>query len=377
MTVLGTRPEIIRLSLVIKVLDEHTTHIVVHTGQNHAECLNDIFFKDLGIRAPDYALGIRAETAGEQIGRILIETEKVLLNEMPDRFLILGDTNSSLGAICAKRLGIPVYHMEAGNRCYDDRVPEEINRRIIDHSSDVLMPYTYRSKENLVREGIARERIFVTGNPIYEVLNHFSQSIAASRALQTHDLQPRQYFLVTMHRAENVDDEHRLGNFVTALDLLSSQYELPIICSLHPRTQSTMSRFGFSFEHKYVRYLEPFGFFDFVTLEKNSFCVLTDSGTVQEECSILNVPCVTVRDVTERPETVECGSNVISGDDPSRIVRIVEMVTKFDTTWQAPAEYLEQNVSEKVMKILYGATCLRGSPEHEPNRVMKSDPVRE
>lgn len=360
MTILGTRPEIIRLSLVIKLLDEHVAHVLVHTGQNHAECLSDIFFRDLDIRQPDYSLGIRADSAGQQIGRILAETERVLLEQQPDRVLLLGDTNSSLSAICAKRLRIPVYHMEAGNRCYDDRVPEEVNRRIIDHSSDVLLPYTHRSKENLVREGIARDRIFVTGNPIYEVLSQYSSSIDRSPVLDTHELRPEQYLLVTMHRAENVDDERRLGNLLHALDLLAKHYELPILCSLHPRTQSTMSRFGFSFDHEHVRYLEPFGFFDFVALEKSAFCVLTDSGTVQEECSIFNVPCVTIRDVTERPETVECGSNVISGDDPARIARIVQLVAdRRHTRWQPPQEYLEEHVAEKVLKILYGNLPLR------------------
>ena len=351
-TVLGTRPEIIRLSLIIGKLDKCCTHVLVHTGQNYAESLSDIFFRSLRVRKPDYSMSIRVDSFGEQIGKIFAETEKVLSAERPDRLLILGDTNSGLSAFVAKRMGIPVYHMEAGNRCFDDRVPEEVNRRIIDHSSDVLMPYTYRSKENLVREGIAREKIFVIGNPINEVLINFRDSIEGSSVFGNLDLQPHRYFLVTLHRAENVDIESRLKNMTEALELIAAQYNMPIICSLHPRTKSKMEKFGLDLQRSKVRFVTPLGFFDFVALEKKAFCVLSDSGTVQEECSILNVPNVTIRDSTERPETIECGSNVLSGDSPQYILRLVELVTNMKQEWRAPEEYLQTNVSDKVVRIL-------------------------
>lgn len=354
MTVLGTRPEIIRLSLIIKKLDEFCDHILVHTGQNFEESLSDIFFKELEVRIPNYSLGIKAESFGEQVGKIIAETEKLMLVEKPDRLLILGDTNSGLSAITAKRMGIPVYHLEAGNRCYDDRVPEEVNRRIIDHSSDVLMPYTHRSKENLIREGIQRERIFIIGNPIFEVIQYFKSRIYQSPVLGALDIEAGKYFLVTMHRAENVDVQERLKGIIESLEALAKRYQLPIVCSLHPRTKSKMEQFGFALSYPMIKWLTPPGFFDFVALEMNAFCVLSDSGTVQEECCILKVPNVTIRDVTERPETIECGSNVLAGVDPRNVVSIVSTLVKQPREWSAPEEYLEANVSEKVLKILMG-----------------------
>ena len=354
MTVLGTRPEIIRLSLVIKRLDEIAQHVVVHTGQNYAESLNDIFFRDLGVRPPDHSLGIRTDWMGEQVGRIIADTEKLIVREKPDRLLILGDTNSGLAAIPAKRHAVPVYHMEAGNRCYDDRVPEEINRRIIDHCSDVLMPYTQRSKENLVREGIERERIFVTGNPIFEVLEHFRPQIDASDVFRRLNITKGQFFLVTMHRAENVDVESRLRDLVAALQGLAAAYRQPIICSLHPRTKAKMEQFGIRGDDPLIRWMEPLGFFDFVALERSARCVLSDSGTVQEECAIFGVPNLTIRDVTERPETIECGSNVLSGSDPKSILGLVAMLLASSPSWSAPPEYLQRNVSMTVAKLLMG-----------------------
>ncbi len=354
MTILGTRPEIIRLSIIIKKLDKTCNHILVHTGQNYAECLNDIFFRDLAVRKPDYLLGIREKTVGAQIGRIITKTEKILTEEKPDRLLILGDTNSGLAAIVAKRLGMPVYHMEAGNRCYDDRVPEEINRRIIDHSSDVLMPYTHRGKENLIREGFDRKNIYVIGNPIYEVINYYSKFIEHSKILYRLRLKQKKYFLVTMHRAENVDTRNLLKNLTEGLRLIHEKYRLPVICSLHPRTRYNMKRYGFSIKDNRVRFLVPLSFFDFVTLEKNALCVLTDSGTVQEECSIFHIPNVTIREVTERPETIECGSNTLTGLVPASIAQSVRIVLACSNKWIPPQEYLEQNVSDKIIKIITG-----------------------
>lgn len=353
LTILGTRPEIIRLSRIIEKLDGLCEQVILHTGQNFDRNLNEVFFEELGVRQPDHYLGAKG-TFGEQIGTILAETEKVLLKEKPDKFLVLGDTNSSVAAIMAKRLGIPVYHMEAGNRCYDDRVPEEVNRRIIDHSSDVLLPYTERSRQNLLREGIPGQRIFVTGNPIFEVIQHYEPKVQQSRILQTLGLKEKAFFLVTMHRAENVDVESRLRAFVSTFDRLQREYGFPVIVSTHPRTRMRMQALGLEAMNPDVRFLEPFGFFDFITLEKTAFCVLSDSGTVQEECAIFGVPNVTIRDVTERPETIECGSGVLSGADPELLPQLVKLSTGGSQSWTAPAEYLKPEVSETVLRILFG-----------------------
>jgi len=353
LTVLGTRPEIIRLSRVIERLDQICDHILVHTGQNYDPNLNDIFFDQLKMRKPDLFLDAKG-LFGEQAGAILQKIEQVMLSEKPDKFLVLGDTNSALSAIIAKRMGIPVFHMEAGNRCYDDRVPEEVNRRIIDHSSDILLPYTERSRQNLLKEGIPGNRIYVTGNPILEVINYFSEEIEKSDVLKQLDLQSGQYFLVTLHRAENVDISGRLGQFTIGLEKLLHKYNLPIIVSTHPRTRSRMNEFGIDVDHPLIHFMQPFGFFDFITLEKNALCVLSDSGTVQEECSIFKVPNVTLRDVTERPETIECGSNILSGSDPDTILKCVEVVLSLGRDWSPPEEYLEKNVSQTVIRILTG-----------------------
>ncbi len=354
LTVLGTRPEIIRLSRVIEKLDQLCVHKLVHTGQNFDPNLSDIFFKQLRVRPPDYNLGISGATFGQQIGQMLGAVDKVLCDERPDALLILGDTNSGLCSFIAKRMGIPVFHMEAGNRCYDDRVPEEVNRRVIDHSSTILMPYTQRSKENLVREGIANNRIYVTGNPINEVINFYDADIRASDVHTRLGIEPGKFFLVTMHRAENVDIESRLKNLTEALLRVQQKYGYPVICSLHPRTKNKMQQYGVGVDNDHVHFVEPLGFFDFVALERSAFCALSDSGTVQEECCIFHVPNVTLRDVTERPETIECGSNMLSGCEPETILRCVDTVLSQPPNWQPPAEYLEKDVSSKVVRIVLG-----------------------
>ena len=355
MTILGTRPEIIRLSRIIPRLDQLCEHVLVHTGQNFDPNLSEIFFEELKVRAPDHFLGVQGMSFGDQIGQIIRASEEIMLSERPDRLLILGDTNSSLSAIVAKRLGIPVYHMEAGNRCYDDRVPEEVNRRIIDHSSDILLPYTERSRANLLREGIEGERIFVTGNPIYEVLEHYRNAIDASDILERLNLEPGAYFLATIHRAENVDIESRLRTLIAAMEILHQTYKMPIICSLHPRTRDTLKRFGLQEQiSPGVQFHAPFGLFDFIHLEQNARCVLSDSGTVQEECCIFHVPNVTLRDVTERPETIECGSNILSGADHDAILRAVQCVLSQEPDWDVPDEYLADKVSNTIAKIMAG-----------------------
>ncbi|MFH1382044.1 MAG: UDP-N-acetylglucosamine 2-epimerase (non-hydrolyzing) [Chloroflexota bacterium] len=354
MTVLGTRPEIIRLSLIIKKLDKYCDHTLVHTGQNFEDTLSQVFFADLQLRRPDYSLGIKGDSFAEQAGKILVEGEKVITKEKPDRILILGDTNSGLVSIIARRMGIPVFHMEAGNRCFDYRVPEEVNRKIIDHCSSVFLPYTYRSKENLLAEGIANDRIYVIGNPIYEVLYHYAGNIENSRVLEKLDLRPKRYILVTMHRAENVDREDRLKNLLTGLDEANKKYRLPIIVSLHPRTRSKIKQFRLKISSNNIHLLEPFGFFDFISLEKNARAVITDSGTVQEECCIFRVPNITIRDVTERPETIESGSNMLTGVSPDLILKSLDVVLNEKNEWAPPTEYMVKNVSAKVVKIILG-----------------------
>lgn len=354
MTILGTRPEIIRLSRIISQLDQYCTHILVHTGQNFDENLSDIFFRDLRIRKPDYYLNVKGATFGDQIANILKETEKVIQKEKPDKLLILGDTNSSLSVIIAKRLGIPVCHMEAGNRCYDDRVPEEVNRRIIDHSSDILLPYTERSRSNLIREGIPNNRIYVTGNPILEVIRYYQKDIDRSDIFNRFRIEPGKYFLVTMHRAENVDTETRLRQLINAVITLSKTHNIPVICSLHPRTKDKIQRYNIDIDDTAIRFVEPLGFFDFIRLEQNARCVISDSGTVQEECCLFHVPNITIRDVTERPETIECGSNILCGADEEIILRCVNIVLSQKQEWAVPAEYLNERVSDTVVKITLG-----------------------
>jgi UDP-N-acetylglucosamine 2-epimerase (non-hydrolysing) len=353
MTIFGTRPEIIRLSLVMKVLDQHCQHVTVHTGQNYDESLSDIFIRDLEVRTPDIHLGISSKSFGEQAGQILSKIDEVLASEIPDRVLILGDTNSALSAIMAARRQIPVFHMEAGNRCFDDRVPEEINRRIIDHSSTVLLPYTHRSKENLLREGIERDRIYVTGNPIKEVLDTHTERIDASEIMTSLGVKPFDYFLVTLHRAENVDISERVEKIFAALEDVAATFRKDVLVSVHPRTAEKLQDFGVKAGPK-VRLLKALGFFDFVKLEKNSQATLTDSGTVQEECAIFGIPNITLRDVTERPETIECGSNILSGAEPEAIVNAVELAIAQPATWTTPPEYLAGNVSQTVSKIILG-----------------------
>ncbi len=354
MTILGTRPEIIRLSRIIPKLDKVCDHIIVNTGQNFDPKLNAIFFDDLKIREPDYNLGIQGKSFGDQAGKIIIATEGVMLSELPDRLLILGDTNSGLSAIPAKKLGIPVYHMEAGNRCYDDRVPEEVNRRIIDHSSDILMPYTERSRMNLLKEGIEGHRIFVTGNPIFEVIQYYKKSITQSTILKQLKLTMKNYILITVHRAENVDDKVRLTSLITAFDRLQKKYKMPLIISFHPHTRKMMDRFSIHITNPDILFLEPFSFFDFITLEMNAYLMISDSGTVQEECCIFKIPNITIRDTTERPETIECGSNILCSVDENLILHNANVVLSQNSEWQVPPEYVVENVSDPITKIVMG-----------------------
>ena len=352
LTIFGTRPEIIRLSRIIPLLDEHCEQVLVHTGQNYDPSLSQRFLDDLKIRPLDHHLGVTSSSFGEQAGQILAKTDAILDQVKPDRLLVLGDTNSGLAAVVAARRGVPVYHLEAGNRCYDNRVPEEVNRRIIDHSSDVLLPYTHRSAANLVAEGIRRERIFVVGNPIREVLGHFGPQIQASSILNQLGFKRGAYFLATMHRAENVDPPDRLRQLVAGLTLVAATYEKPLIVSVHPRTADRIRKAGVAVDPKWLRLEPPFGLFDFIHLEQNACGIITDSGTVQEEACIFNIPNVTIRDVTERPETTECGSNILAGAVPELLLSGMKLALKSAGSWPAPEEYCRTNVALTVAKIV-------------------------
>lgn len=355
MTILGTRPEIIRLSLIIKKLDQYAdSHILVHTGQNFTSSLSEIFFQQLKVRTPDYVLLNQQQTLGEQLAAIFKKLETIFLSEKPDKVLVLGDTNSGLSSILAERMGIPVIHMEAGNRCFDLEVPEEKNRRIIDAVSSFNLPYTPQSKENLLNEGIPSKRIYLSGNPIYEVLNHYNNEIEQSVILEKLNLDKEDYFLVTAHRAENVDHEDRLLEIMKGINLVAETYQKRVICSLHPRTKSRIELSPKLEVHPLIEFHEPFGFFDFVKLEKNAFCVLTDSGTVQEECCLFHVPTVTIRKTTERPETIESGSNMLSGINAKQIVNCVKVMVNQQKNWTFPEGYDHKNVSDKVLKIILG-----------------------
>lgn len=330
-------------------------HVLVHTGQNFTPTLNDIFFEELELRKPDHAVSIGDYSVGGQLGSIFREAGRILAEEKPDVVLLLGDTNSALCAVLAERMGIPVVHMEAGNRCYDLRVPEEKNRRVIDAVSTINMPYTPYSKSNLLREGFPAERIVLSGNPIHEVISHYSDRIAASTVLDRLGLQPSGYIVVTSHRAENVDDPMRLASIMEGLNRTAERLGKRLICSIHPRTRARLEQGGMAVpKHELVEFHEPFGFFDFVRLEQDAFCAITDSGTVQEECCLFGVPTVTIRDTTERPETVDCGSNAVCGVDPASIEGAVRVMTALPARWELPEGYGAEDVSDVVVKFLLG-----------------------
>ncbi len=352
MTILGTRPEIIRLSLIMPKLDKVCDHVIVHTGQNYDKTLNDIFFEDLKLRQPDIVIDSKSDTLSEQLAKIFVGVEQALNQHKPDKVLILGDTNTSLCTVLVERLGYPVYHMEAGNRCFDLKVPEEKNRKVIDCVSSFNLPYTPGSRENLLREGMKKERVFMTGNPINEVMERFKYSysdILEKLDLLENGVYTKPFVLVTAHRAENVDDENRLLNILKALDTISEEYT--IIFSCHPRTRNRMKKLNWK-PNNNIRITEPMGFFDFLRLERKARCVISDSGTVQEECCLFHTPTVTIRDSTERPETVECGSNIVSGLNAENILSCFNRVLEVDTDWHIPEGYEAKNVSDRVVNFL-------------------------
>ena len=348
LTILGTRPEIIRLSCIIPKLDAACDHYVLHTGQNYDPNLNEIFFQELELRHPDKIIDSKSTSFGEQLGKIFTGVEQAINEFNPTRVLVLGDTNSGLSAFVAERFNIPVYHMEAGNRCNDLKVPEEKNRKVIDAISTYNLPYTELSRQNLLREGVPNNRIAVTGNPIKEVINKYQSKISQSSILAKLNLEPNKYIIVTAHRAENVDDDHRLKSIFAALQEIAKEYK--IVFSCHPRTRDKIQKFNVNTDNIII--LEPFGFFDFVNLEQNSFMAISDSGTVQEEMCLFKIPTITIRDTTERPETVWCGSNVISGLDKDNIIACFNRMKSAGRNWKVPVEYDQSNVSDVVVNIL-------------------------
>lgn len=355
-TVVGTRPEIIRLSRVISKLDESDAieHILVHTGQNYDFELNQIFFEDLGLKKPDYFLNAAGKNATETIGQIIINIDPILEKENPDAFLVLGDTNSCLCAIPAKKRHIPIFHMEAGNRCFDQRVPEETNRRIVDHISDINLTYSSIAREYLLREGLSPDRIIKTGSPMFEVLNHYMPKIKASDVLRRESLEKGKYFVVSAHREENISSENGFANLVLILNQIAETYQLPVIVSTHPRTRKMIEQKCIVF-HEYVRLEKPFGLSDYIALQKDAKAVLSDSGTISEESSILNFPALNLREAHERPEAMEETSVMMVGLNPERVLQgllTLEGQNLGERRFREVGDYSMPNVSDKVVRII-------------------------
>lgn len=351
-TILGTRPEIIRLSCVLAELDRTVDHVLIHTGQNYDYELNEIFFKDLGLREPDHFLNAVGETAAQTIGQVIAKTDALLRELKPDAVLVLGDTNSGLSVISAKRLKIPVFHMEAGNRCFDQRVPEEINRRIIDHTSDINLTYSDIARSYLLSEGFPADRVIKTGSPMFEVLNHYGKKIEASKVLQDLGLEKEKYFVMSCHREENVDDVDSLKRLSVTLGLLADRYNLPMIFSLHPRTRQRLEDHKITL-HPLVKIMKPLSFTDYNQLQKNAFVVLSDSGTITEEASILGFPALNIREAHERPEGMEEASVVLTGLSPQRVLQGVELVnSQRRHRFSMVRDYSMTNVSQKVVRII-------------------------
>ena len=359
MTVVGTRPEIIRLARVMARLDDYCEQVIVHTGQNYDYELNEIFFKDLEVRRPDYFLNAAGGSAAETIGKIIIAVDAVLAEVQPDAVLILGDTNSCLAAIPAKRRKIPIFHMEAGNRCFDQRVPEETNRRIVDHTADINLTYSSIAREYLLREGLPPDRVIKTGSPMYEVLHHYKAGIDASDAVERLGLESNRFFVVSAHREENIDSPVNFGKMVAALNAVAETYGLPVIVSTHPRTQKKVDAQGATF-HPLVRLMKPLGFKDYVKLQASARAVLSDSGTINEESSILNFPALNLREAHERPEGMEEAAVMMTGLDPERILQglaiLADQPRGDERLIRLPDDYRMPNVSDKMVRIIHSYT---------------------
>ena len=360
MTIVGTRPEIIKLSRVIAELDRHTKHVLVHTGQNYDYELNEVFFEQLAIRKPDYFLNAAGETPAQTIGAVIAKADAVMAKEAPDALLLLGDTNSCLSVIAAKRRKIPVFHMEAGNRSFDDRVPEEINRRIVDHTSDINLPYTEHARRYLLSEGIRPETVIKTGSPMREVLAFHKSEIDKSQVLKRLELAPGGYFVVSAHREENIDTPAHLASLLASLEALTQQFRKRIIVSTHPRTRKKLATLGKAKLPSKVDFLKPLGFFDYIHLQTNAYCVLSDSGTLTEESALLSFPAVMLRQAHERPEGMDQGTVIMSGLKSARVIEAVKVsVAHYANNpkpFAPPPDYDEGNVSQKVLRVILSYT---------------------
>ena len=360
-TIIGTRPEIIRLSSTMKLLDKHLSQIIIHTGQNYDYELNEIFFKDLGLRKPDYFLGVDTSTLGHVLGETIIKSEEILVKEKPDAVLILGDTNSSIAGIIAKRLRIPIFHMEAGNRSFDMNVPEEINRRLIDHIADFNLVYTEHARRHLLSEGLPHRRIYLTGSPMYEVLHESMEKIKSSKILEELNLEKKKYFIISTHREENVDNPKHLKQILTVLNKLAEEYDVPVVVSTHPRTKKRLEALN---DHKIdsrIQFLKPFGFNDYVYLQMNALCAVSDSGTISEESAILSFPAISLRQSMERPEAQDTGTIILTGFDPGVVLSSIKTVIeehKGNKYQHIPFEYEITNTSWRVLKLILGNTKL-------------------
>jgi UDP-N-acetyl-L-fucosamine synthase len=355
MTIVGTRPEIIRLSRVIARLDESVDHVLVHTGQNYDHSLSQVFFDDLNLRQPAHFLAVDTSSLGQFLGGVMVKTEEVIRSEKPDAVLILGDTNSSIAAVMAKRMRVPVYHMEAGNRCFDENVPEETNRKLVDHVADFNLVYTEHARRNLLAEGLHPRRILLTGSPMREVLDHYRSRIEASHVLARLGLITKGYFLVSAHREENVDSPQRLEMLVDCLVAVHDSWQLPVVVSTHPRTRQRLEALGDTTGSRDIRWMEPFGFHDYNKLQIGAACVLSDSGTIAEESSILRFPAVTLRDSIERPEALDAGSIIMTGLDPDNLKQAVTLVMRYAKQGHngiMPAGYQIRDTSERTVNYL-------------------------
>lgn len=358
MTIVGTRPELIKMSRVISEFDKYTDHKLVHTGQNYDYELNQIFFEDLEIRKPDYFLEVKGKSPAQNISQIISKSEEVMKKEKPDAILLYGDTNSCLSVMSAKRLKIPVFHMEAGNRCFDERVPEELNRKVLDHLSDINLVLTEHARRYLIMEGVKPETIFKTGSHMDEVLAYYKSKINKSNVLKKLSLKKKNFFLVSTHREENIDSEINFKNFIETLESISDKYSLPIIVSTHPRTQKKIDNLNYK-RNKFIKFLKPFGFLDYMMLQLNALCIISDSGTITEESSIMNLPSITIRNAHERPEGMDEGTLIMSGLEKDRVLDSIEVVIKQNTnsrTFSAVKDYESKNVSKKILRIVLSYT---------------------
>ena len=357
LTIVGTRPEIIKLCLIIKELDKSSNHIIVHTGQNYDYELNEVFFKDLSIRKPDYFLNSVGKSLAQTIGNIISNFDEVLIKENPDAIVLLGDTNSCLAAIAAKRRKIPIFHLEAGNRCFDQRVPEEINRKIVDHISDINLVYTEHARRNLLAEGLPSDFIFKTGSPMNEIFHYYNKSIEDSNIISRLNLTKNEYFVVSAHREENIDSDENFNNFISTLSKIANEFNLPVIVSTHPRTKKRLTEIPLQNISENVHFLSPLGFFDYIKLQLNSKCVISDSGTITEESSILNFPAVTIRYSHERPEGMDEGTLIMCGLESNKVIESINVVLRqraeFPNITNIVNDYNVDNVSIKTTRIIY------------------------